>query len=106
MATNESEFAVHLTSPSGKPFVLLPGAEIPSWAEITNPYVLGIDPDADDDSGDDSGDDGTGGPPPKSGKGGGVRAWRAYAAANGVDGEGAEVDEIIAALEAAGVPVE
>lgn len=103
MATNNSEFAVHLTDPKGKPFVLLPGGEIPSWAKITNPYVLGADPDAVDDDEDDQDSDG---PPPRSGKGSGVTAWRKYAAKHDVDTDGLDVDEIIAKLDDEGVPVE
>lgn len=106
MAKNKSEFSVHLTDPNGEAICIAPGADIPAWAAklITNPLVLGgesSDPDEDE-----SDDDGTGRPPPKSGKGGGVRAWRAYAAANGVDGDGLDVDEIVASLEAVGVPTE
>lgn len=47
------------------------------------------------------------GPPPKSGAGSGVEAWAAYAAAQGVEiPEGAKRDDIVAALETAGVPTE
>lgn len=45
------------------------------------------------------------GPPPQSGKGSGVEAWRNYAADNEVVvGEDATREEIIAELDAAGVP--
>lgn len=48
-----------------------------------------------------------GGPPPKAGAGSSVDAWAAYAADQGVEvPEDAKRDEIIAALEAAGKPVE
>jgi hypothetical protein len=102
MAKNESEFAVHLTDPKGKPFVLLPGKEIPAWAakQITNPYVLGTDgEDADD-------DDDLEGPPPLEGKGSGVTAWRKYAADQNVDVEGLDRDEIVAKLQEEGVSVD
>jgi hypothetical protein len=47
------------------------------------------------------------GPPPKAGKGSSVDAWSAFASAKGVDIEpDAKRDDIIAALEAAGVPTE
>lgn len=50
---------------------------------------------------------GSDGPPPQSGRGSGEAAWSAWAAANEVDvPEGAKRDDIIAALTAAGVPVE
>lgn len=85
-----------------------PGDDVPEWAQrrITNPRVWegGEAPfpaggEDDDDAGD--------GPPPKSGKGSGVRAWRKYAADNGVDVEGlSEPETIWAALEARGVPTE
>lgn len=45
--------------------------------------------------------------PPRSGKGSGAPAWAAYAGDNGVDVDpDASRDDIIAALEAASVPVE
>lgn len=46
------------------------------------------------------------GPPPQSGAGSGVKAWRSYADAEEYDVEGLDRDEIIAALKEAGVPVE
>lgn len=46
-------------------------------------------------------------PPPKNGKGSGTDAWVAYAAAHGVEvGEDAKRDDVISALDAAGVPSE
>jgi hypothetical protein len=101
MATNQSEFALHLEN-KGKKVVVLPGDDLPEWAKITNPYVLGLDPDAEHD------DDGAGsGPPPRAGKGSGEDKWRAYAEEQGVDVSEAEGrDDVIAALEEADVPVE
>jgi hypothetical protein len=101
MGINHSEFAVHLTDPKGKAFVLLPGDEIPGWAEklITNPYVLGIDAE-------DDGDDDRVGPPPLEGKGSGVTAWRKYAAECDVDVDGLDRDEIVSVLRDGGHPVE
>lgn len=80
-----------------------PGTENPdppAWArkKITNPNVWEGDHDDDDDDGDDS----DGPPSPRAG----VKKWAAYAEANGVDAEGLEKTEVIAAIEAAGVPVE
>jgi hypothetical protein len=100
MATNQSEYALHLTSPRGKKVVVLPKDEIPAWAlkDITNPYVLGIDPDAvvdEDDDGDDSD-----GPPPESGPGSGIKAWRAYAEEIDVDTTGLDKPAIIEACKA------
>lgn len=47
------------------------------------------------------------GVPPRAGKGSGKEAWAAYAEANGVEVDAdASRDDIIAACEAAGVPVE
>lgn len=102
MATNQSDFAVYVTDKKGKQHCLLPGDEIPAWAgkQITNPYVLGVDPDAEDD------EPGTDGPPPQSGRGSGADKWAAYAEAHGVDADGKDRDEIIAACQEAGVPVE
>lgn len=48
-----------------------------------------------------------GGVPPRSGKGSGADAWAAYAAANGVPvAPDATRDDVIAALDAAGIPTE
>jgi hypothetical protein len=47
------------------------------------------------------------GPPPRGGAGSGRDAWSAYAAASGVEvDEDATRDDIVAALDAAGVPTE
>ncbi|MGW5556860.1 hypothetical protein ACWER9_06510 [Micromonospora sp. NPDC003944] len=47
------------------------------------------------------------GPPPKGGAGSGAPTWREYAAKKGVDvAEDASREDVIAALEAAGVPTE
>jgi hypothetical protein len=52
-------------------------------------------------------EEGSSGIPPKSGRGSGAKAWASYAQANGLDvDEDASKDDIIAALEAAGVPTE
>lgn len=49
----------------------------------------------------------TSGPPPKSGAGSGRDAWAEYATARGVAvPDGAGRDDIVAALDAAGVPTE
>ena len=91
---------VALFDAKGKLAEFGPGDDIPEWArkKITNPAVWDEDyePDSDDDEG----------PPPKSGKGSGIRAWRVYAMAHGVDPEGLDEAEIVAELQAAGVPVE
>lgn len=100
MAKNHSDYALHVRDEDGEPLCVLPGDEIPDHVQVINPYVLG---DKEDKSATPAN---TGGPPPKSGKGSGVRAWRAYAAENGVDADGLDVAEIIAELEGAGVPVE
>lgn len=99
MGINESEFAVHLTSPKGKPFVLLPGDEIPSWAakQITNPYVLGVDPDAEDDDSDDDEDSDL---PPESGPGSGIKAWRQAAEDRGIEVTDLDKPALIAACKA------
>lgn len=51
--------------------------------------------------------DSSDGPPPKAGRGSSVDAWKAYADANGVGyDDGASREDVIAALEAAGVLTE
>lgn len=120
MAKVVGEYAVHgVLDEDGVPHSFLPGVEVPGWAAkqmgahcfeggedifnedgvpkpvvhhdaiLANPLTVEVD-----------------GPPPQSGKGSGVRAWRAYAEAHDVDAEGLDVDDIVAKLEAAGVPVE
>lgn len=126
MATNKSEFSVHVADPTGKVVCIEPGAEIPSWAKklITNPVVLNGDGTevAGDESGDDElpddepdedevdEDDGEAedgaGLPPKAGPGSGTDRWAAYAAEHNVDVEGLNKTGIISALAEAGVPVE
>lgn len=78
-----------------------PDDDVPAWARkrITNPKAW--------ESGADTADEGTPSPPPKGGPGSGKDAWVAYAAASNVDIDGAETrDDIVAALDAAGVPTE
>jgi hypothetical protein len=104
MATNHSEFTLYLTDKDHEQVCVLPGGEIPAWAlkSITNPYVLGADPDAKPH------EHGGDGPPvpPQSGRGSSHEKWQEYAQAHGVDVEGLDRDGIIAACEEAGVPVE
>lgn len=65
-------------------------------AKITNPAAWGEAVTASQD-----------GPPPQSGRGSGTDAWVAYAASAGVDvPDDAGRDDIIAAVAAAGHPVE
>lgn len=84
---------------------------LPDWAEgLVGDHVLAGDdmPDLDETDPDDPSREALGdGPPPKSGKGSGEAAWRAYAAQHGVDvPAGTDRGDIIAALDAAGVPTE
>lgn len=109
----------------GESFAFGPGETIPgALAElITNPDVWDDEPEtvavaatvvststvSSDASSDETVDDDPepGGIPPKSGKGSGVPAWRAYADANGFEtDDDVTRDEIIAALTAAGIPTE
>lgn len=62
MATNKSEFALHVQDKEGNPLVIQPGDDIPSHVKVTNPYVLGKEVDestaaADDTDSGDGGDD-------------------------------------------------
>lgn len=42
MAKNQSEFYLHAADPeSGEVVSIGPGEDIPSWVQVTNPYVLG-----------------------------------------------------------------
>lgn len=78
-----------------------PDDEVPEWAarqmgahcfeDGEHPF-----PDAPD----------AGGIPPKAGKGSGLEAWQKYAKTNGFEVGDAGRDEIIAALDAEGIPTE
>lgn len=101
--------SVALRDPKGNVVSFPVGTEkddLPPWAAkaVTNKRVWDdFDPDAPDDDDDEPSD----GPPPKSGKGSGIRAWRKYAEDNGVDVEGLDTpDEVWAKLESVGVQTE
>lgn len=111
---------VHVTGPDGQAYVLTPDGELPSWAEerITNPAAwVGADTaspaaPADPSSSSPSStstaaaqDGPQGPPPPRTGRGSGQQAWATYAAACGVTvPDGTSREDIIAVLDAAGVP--
>lgn len=98
------EYAVHLHDDNGVLVSLLPGDDVPGWAVgRIGKHALASGDDVNADVSDDSSD----APPPKAGKGSGEDKWRAYADRHGVDVSGAEGrDDVIAALDQAGVPVE
>jgi hypothetical protein len=74
---------------------LVGGQPVPDWAtDLVHPDDL-VDADVAADC-----------PPPQSGKGSGVDAWRDYASGKVDVADGASREEIIEALTAAGVPVE
>jgi hypothetical protein len=78
-------------------------SDLPKGVEITNPRAW----DDFDDPAASASAASAGGPPPKSGRGSGRDAWADYAEANGVEvTEADSKDDVIAACEAAGVPVE
>jgi hypothetical protein len=86
--TSEAELqaAVDATLPKGEK------ADLEHIEWTAQPPAASVDPD---------------GPPPKSGRGSGVKAWADYAKASDVDvDEAATKEQIIAALDAAGVPTE
>jgi hypothetical protein len=87
---------VHIPDDQGGYAIFGPDDEVPAWAaERVGDHVW------EDDAADSDG------PPPKAGKGSSADAWVAYAQDNGVDVDAdAKRDDIIAALEAAGVPTE
>lgn len=99
------EFAVHLHDDDGVLVSLLPGDDVPGWAVgRIGEHALAT---GEDDGVDEADDDAHDAPPPKAGKGSGEDKWRAYAERHGVDVPEAEGrDDVIAALESAGVPVE
>lgn len=90
--------------------LLADGSDLPDWARgLVGDHALDGDelPDLDELDPDDPAREGGGGqdePPPKSGTGSGKAAWSAYARSHGVEvPEGADRDDIIAALDAAEV---
>jgi hypothetical protein len=95
---------VHVLDDNGQAHIFGPGDQVPGWAvkKITNPHVWEDGPatgSAEQDPGSRAE-----GPPPMSGTGSGKEAWAAYAARNDVEvPEGAKRDDILEALQAAGV---
>lgn len=106
---NASEFSVVVIDDSGGAHSIIPGAAFPAWANVTNPLVVGDSPtepaaEVVEDELDGSSDTV---PPPRAGRGSGLRPWADYATANGVEfDEDAGRDEIVAACEDAGVAVD
>lgn len=82
---------------TGQPEVFEEGSVAPSWAaDQVDDHVFAATARAAD-----------GEVPPKGGAGSGKDAWAAYAASRGVEvDEDATRDDIVAALESAGVPTE
>lgn len=85
-----------------------PGDTLPAWAvkAVTNPKVWADGAPAAESAS--TGSTGGAAVPPKGGPGSGKEAWAAYATAKGVEvtDEMRSRDDIIAALEKAGVPTE
>lgn len=93
---------VYVTSKAGdRRAWLKPGDEVPGWATVSNPRALQQRTEDADRSVAPSGDVPE---PPRSGRGSGADAWRAYAEAHGVAIEdGMSRDDIIAVCQAADV---
>ncbi|MFJ9468332.1 hypothetical protein [Streptomyces caniferus] len=106
MSSKQLVAAVHVRDLQGRTVVFGPGGDVPAWAakQITNPKAWG-------DAADTVGVPPVPTPPgvgvevpPRSGKGSGVEAWRAFAERKGVDvDQDATREDVIAACEAAGV---
>lgn len=110
---------VHITDEHGAPHVFGPDDDVPGWAakKIRNPHVWADDGGREqqaaatrtgEQTGGETGEQ-TGGTdvPPMSGRGSGREAWAVYAAAHDVDvPEGATREDIVQALEGAGVPTQ
>jgi hypothetical protein len=100
---------VHVHDDDGRTTVLGPGDTVPDWAveKITNPDVWDEPPTGEPDRKEDGGTSRNDGPPPMSGAGSGREAWAAYAAAHDVAvPDDAKRDDIVAAVQAAGVETE
>lgn len=99
-------YTVYLADDEGVVRCFGPGDDVPAWARkaITNPLAWGEEPEAEKPRV--PADDGSDGPPPQGGPGSGRPAWAAYAAKHDVDVDSDwSRDDIIAALEKAGVAV-
>lgn len=86
---------VHVHGPNGSR-VFGPDDEVPADVAklVTNPKAWAVVPEPEQGP--------TGEAPPRSGPGSGVEAWKAYAAAVGVNvAEGASRDDVIAAVDTA-----
>jgi hypothetical protein len=86
---------------NGEPRILLAGAEVPDWATglVGDHCVEQAESDPSTHSVN------AGGPPPKTGRGSSRDAWAAYAGAHEFEvEEGATREDIIAGLDAAGIP--
>jgi hypothetical protein len=106
---------VHVPDENGLWHGFGPEDEVPEWAarqmgahcfeDGDHPYAAAAE--SPDDGSSDDGDGSEDAPPPKGGPGSGVDAWRAYAAKKGVKVEDdANRDDVIAALQSAGHPVD
>lgn len=85
-------YAVVVNGPDGDPVTITPEQKVPDWAVDQ----IGDHAYVDDD------DEGSG-PPPQSGKGSGVEAWRKYAESLGFEApDEATRDDIVRALADAG----
>lgn len=104
------ELAVHLHK-DGEVHSFLPGDEVPGWAaEQMGDHCFAGGEDQFDEEGAHppviNGGASAGGPPPQSGRGSGIDAWRDYALDQEIDvQEDWTREQIIAELEAAGKPV-
>lgn len=93
---------VYVTNDRGAAEVFGPDDAVPQWAAEkmgAHCWEGGEHPS--------SGEAEKSGPPPKSGRGSSLEAWQEYAAAHDVDVESAQNrDDVVAALDQAGVPTE
>lgn len=102
---------VHVIDSDNQAHVFGPGDAVPGWAVplITNPKAWEDGEQPTPTASEDEAPAAPAGPtpPPRKGKGSSIEAWRAYAAEVGYESDDdATRDEIIATLEADGVPVE
>ncbi|MDN4174729.1 hypothetical protein QWY28_17340 [Nocardioides sp. SOB77] len=103
-STGSLAYRIWVAKDDGELVEFQAGDTLPAWAakKVDNPGAF-----VDDGTSADQTEDETGAPPPRSGRGSGVDAWRAYAAAHDVDvDDDATREDVIDALDAAGVPTE
>lgn len=109
MAGRKLAYTVSVQDDDGDMHSFGPSDTVPAWAQkaITNPGAWEDGGSAAEAGGPDTGGDTPPAIPPKGGAGSAAENWRGYARSQGVDvAEDATREDVVAALEAAGIATE